>query len=93
MIFGRMRFTAPCMTHPSGPRNSGACLPLPLLVREIEIQEHHHARFRVEPARAMMPPDRDAHVVVEEVQQPEGPTSEKGTAKRRSRLDRDLVFR
>ena len=56
MILGLILFTAPM--HDSILEVSHRfqhALPLPFQMGKLQVKEHHHARLRIEPARAIMP--------------------------------------
>ena len=60
-------------------RLSQAPLLLGLLVGQIEVEEHEDAGFRVHAEQGDQPhPDPDAHVVAEQVEEPDGADRGKG---------------
>jgi len=79
----------------SGPQCHSASLLLPLLIGKLKIEEHNNACFRIETGKRYdTHPYRNAHVVVQKIQEPEGTTSEKGTASRTMNvLVTDLVLK
>ena len=47
---------------------------LPFLIGELKVEKHDHARFRIKTGKGNNTyPNSDAHVVIEEVEEPEGP--------------------
>ena len=68
MNFGRMRFTAPCTMASRRsrgvPHQPGQP---PLLVRQVQIEQHEDAGFRIHAHQRDQPhPDSDAHVVAQQ---------------------------
>ncbi len=73
MIFGRMRCTAPSIDRLVQVGSSSSCARRAEFVpRVIEVEQHHDAGLGIEAGeRDEADPHGDAHVVAEQVEQPE----------------------
>jgi len=88
---GRILFTAPYMMA-SFRSTVFFQLPFfyPFLIGEVEIEEHHHARLRIEAGKGDdADPHGDAHVIIEKIKKPERPDEGKGNGKKDDRRLRD----